>query len=114
MLRQRGHSATSAAEERRLGAPDPHQLLYAATRNWIILTHNRQDFRLLHTAWLLWSDAWHTPQHHSGILIVEQMRWRAVADLAQLIHNFVTDSDVMFANTLYDWKPTTGWVRYRQ
>lgn len=114
LLRQRRHSVTSTAEERRLGAPDPHQLLYAAERNWTFLTHNRRDFRLLHTAWLLWSDAWHSPRQHSGILIVEQLRWRSLTDLARLIHDFVTDSDVDLANALFDWRPATGWGRYRR
>ncbi|HEX5504631.1 MAG TPA: DUF5615 family PIN-like protein, partial [Thermomicrobiales bacterium] len=44
-LRRYGHSVTSTAEEHRLGAPDPHQLFYAAERGWTLITHNRRDFR---------------------------------------------------------------------
>lgn len=113
-LRQYGHSVTSTAEERRLGAPDPHQLLHAAARGWAIITHNRNDFRLLHTAWLLWTNEWQIAPQHAGILIVEQVRRQPVSDLAQPIHDLVTNRDTTLANALYDWKPATGWVRFRQ
>ena len=58
LLRDRGHTATYTYPERRKGAPDPHQLLYAAVRGWIFLTHNRDDYQMLHDAWLLWSRTW--------------------------------------------------------
>jgi Domain of unknown function (DUF5615) len=113
LLRQWGHSVTTTAEEHRLGAPDPHQLLHAAVRGWTFVTHNRHDFRLLHDAWHLWSSEWRVAQLHGGILIIEQMRWRSLTDLARIIHDFVSDSDVALANALFDWKPLTGWIRYR-
>lgn len=113
-LRYYGHSIASVAEERRLGAPDPHQLLYAAERGWTLITHNRRDFRLLHVAWLYWSNEWRVPRQHAGIIVVEQVRGQPTADLARIIHTFVTSSDVMLANALYDWKPTVGWAPFRQ
>jgi hypothetical protein len=112
-LRQYGHGVTSTAEERRLGAPDPHQLHHAAGRGWIMITHNRRDFELLHIAWLLWTNEWNVPLQHAGILIVEQVRGQLLSELARLIHDFVDNRDATFTNTLHDWKPKTGWVRFR-
>ena len=113
-LRRYGHSVSSAADERRLGASDAHQLLYAAQRNWVIVTHNRYDFHLLHTAWLLWSDAWRTPQQHAGILIIDQSRRFDSMAYARLIADFVATPEAQLDGALYDWKPARGWLRYHQ
>ncbi len=50
-----GHMVATTRGEGRQGAPDSHQLLYAAERYWTIVTHDGRHFRLLHDAWLLWS-----------------------------------------------------------
>jgi hypothetical protein len=39
-LRFHGHTVFTTRDERRLGATDGSQLLYAAERGWIVLTHN--------------------------------------------------------------------------
>ena len=114
LLRERGDSVATAGEERRLGAPDPHQLLYAATRGWTLLTHNRHDFRLLHAAWLLWGQSWGDPPAHAGLLIIEQVRGTSLADLAARIHAFASDRETVLTNALSDWRPVTGWRRYHQ
>lgn len=114
VLQRYGHNACTAADGRRLGASDAHQLRYAAQRNWIILTHNRYDFHLLHTAWLLWSDAWHNAQQHAGIRIIEQSRRLDSIAYARLIADFVASPEHQLRNTLYDWKPMRGWLRYQQ
>lgn len=114
VLRRYGHSAATTGDERRLGASDAHQLLYTAQRNWILLTHNRYDFHLLHTAWLLWGDAWRNSQRHAGILIIEQTRRFSSVDLAHLINDFVANPKHQLTDALYDWKPTRGWTHYQQ
>jgi hypothetical protein len=48
------------------------QLLNAAQRGLIFVTHNRTDFELLHDAWRLWSTVWNVPPAHAGILIIRQ------------------------------------------
>jgi hypothetical protein len=102
LLRAKGHAVATTVEERRLGAPDPHQLLHAVARNWTFVTHNRHDFRLLHTAWHLWSNEWGSAHPHAGILVLEQMRWRSLADLAQVIHDFVSEREEELAGMLFD------------
>jgi len=44
-LRTYGHEVFTTRDERRLGAADSGQLLYAAERGWIVLTHNQGRFR---------------------------------------------------------------------
>lgn len=110
LLRERGHSATDTDTEGRKGAPDSHQVLYAAERGWTFLTHNRDDYRLLHDAWLLWSYRWGVMPRHSGILILSQRTGAAIN--VELVHTLVYDPDVRIANSLYDWIPTRGWQRF--
>ena len=112
LLRQRGHACATTHAEHHLGAPDSHQLLYAATRGWTLITHNRGDFRLLHDAWHLWSDAWQVSPQHAGILVLEPVPGQTASDVAELIQDIVTRHDVMLANARYDWGPMSGWVRF--
>jgi hypothetical protein len=112
LLRPRGHAFTTTHAERRLGSPDSHQLLFAATRGWTLITHNRGDFRLLHDAWHLWSDAWRVSPQHAGILVLEPVPGQTAADVAELIQDIVTRRDVSLPNALYDWGLVTGWVRF--
>lgn len=114
LLDQRGHVVTTTVEARRAGVPDPHQLLHAAAQNSILVTHNRRDFRLLHTAWLVWGGAWGARNPHAGIVIIEQLRRPALDDFAALLDAFIGEQGREIANTLYDWKPSRGWTTYRQ
>jgi len=43
-LRGYGHSVISTHDEGREGSPDPHQLFYATEHNWVLITHNANDF----------------------------------------------------------------------
>lgn len=49
-LAARGHSVRHARDEGQARAGDEAILLYAARQGWILVTHNRADFRLLHAA----------------------------------------------------------------
>ncbi|HEX5501435.1 MAG TPA: hypothetical protein VFW96_02355, partial [Thermomicrobiales bacterium] len=69
---------------------------------------------LLHIAWLYWSSEWRVRQQHAGIVIVEQVRGQPIAELARILHAFVTSNNVVLANALYEWKPPTGWAQFRQ
>jgi hypothetical protein len=108
-LRSYGHVVFTTRDERRLGASDGSQLLYAADRGWIILTHNRADFTMLHDAWHLWAHAWRVDPKHAGIIILEQVEPARHAEVATLTHELCQQT--LLLNTLFDWKPTTGWRR---
>lgn len=105
VLVSHGHRARSARDEGRESARDPEQLLFAAERGWMIVTHNKKDYRLLHVAWQVWSAAWRTSQRHAGILILEQT---AVEDFAPAVLDLI-GSDVQVSNQLYEWSRTHGW-----
>jgi hypothetical protein len=111
-LERRGHFATSTRGERRLSAPDSHHLLFAAEQVWVIVTHNRHDFRLLHDAWLLWSRRWGVHPHHSGILVLDQYERQTAVDVANLITALLDDPFTSLESALYDWQRPTGWVRF--
>jgi hypothetical protein len=111
LLRERGHMVFSTFSEGRLGSPDPHQLLFAAERDWILITHNRRDYRLLHDAWHLWSHAWDVNRRHSGILILDQVPGQPVEEMPELIHGLVHEVGASLSNRLHDWRPATGWRR---
>ncbi len=111
-LERLGHEVTTTRGERRLGAPDPHQLFYAAERGWTIVTHNRRDFRLLHDAWLLWSRRWGVERSHSGILVLKPYAAHPADSFASAISKLLNDSDVSLASSLYEWQRSNGWVRF--
>lgn len=107
-LRTYGHVIFTTRDERRLGATDGSQLLYAADRGWIVLTYNRADFVLLHNAWHLWAYAWHVEPRHADIIVLEQLRPPRHAEQDALINDLCQQRST---NTLFDWKLATGWVR---
>ncbi|MGH2532464.1 MAG: DUF5615 family PIN-like protein [Thermomicrobiales bacterium] len=111
-LRARGHLVASTDGEGRRRSPDPHQVLYAAERDWTLITHNRRDYRLLHDAWHLWAHAWKVPYRHAGIIVLEQLPRHPAAEIADLIHGLVVDAETSLANALYDWRQATGWRRF--
>jgi len=87
-------------------------LLYAAERGWTIVTHNGKDFRLLQDAWLLWSHHWGKSRRHSGILVLKPSAGLLASDFANLITTLIQDPNTSLDISLFDWKRSTGWVRF--
>ena len=71
-LMARGHDVVTSRDVGLDGHDDDEQLLAAATAGRILVTHNREDFILLHRTWQRWSRAWGATVAHAGILIVPQ------------------------------------------
>jgi hypothetical protein len=71
-LRSLGYDAVNVRQLHQRRLPDYRHLLYAAQEKRIRVTHNGRDFRDLHGAWILWSEAWQAGAEHAGILIIEQ------------------------------------------
>ena len=109
LLTVRGHFATTTRVEGRKGVPDERQLWYAAEHEWIIVTMNRRDYRLLHGAWLLWTHEWNVRSRHAGILVLDHLLPADVSHAADAIHNLVHDAGARLPNGLYDWNRNTGW-----
>jgi hypothetical protein len=108
-LRILGHGATTTHDIGQERAPDPNQLLTSTRNNWILVTHNRNDFRLLHVAWAVWSQAWNIQAWHAGILLMPHGDpLRTARSLAEFAESHPTP----ITNQLYDYRPNAGWVPY--
>ena len=73
-IQSRGHSLTQATANQRL--PDCNVLLDASISGGILVTHNHDDYLLLHRAWMLWPSHWRLNRQpvHFGILSIPQLR----------------------------------------
>lgn len=76
VLRGHEHNVITSRDLDLAQARDPHQLLTAALRGLILVTHNVKDFVLLQEAWVLWPAAWGIAENpaHAGIFLLPQ-RW---------------------------------------
>jgi hypothetical protein len=61
-----GHDVQIPADAGLTGRKDPGHLMHAIKRGRVFLTHNHEDFELLHTLVLL------VGGHHPGILVVRR------------------------------------------
>ncbi len=71
-LRIAGHDVVTAYEIGPAAADDDVHLLHASREDRIFLTHNADDFLLLHKAWVRWTHGWDFFRQHSGILVCPQ------------------------------------------
>lgn len=93
-----GHTARTALDLGLAHAGDDEHLLIAAQNGWILVSHNRKDFNLLHDGWRRWSAAWGVIALHGGILIIPQS-WPAKRTASE-IDSFI-QTGVLLANQLY-------------
>jgi predicted nuclease of predicted toxin-antitoxin system len=106
LLRQIGHTAITARDLGLERAGDDEHLLTAAQRGWILVTHNRQHFLLLHDAWRRWLRVFGVSTVHAGILIPPH---GFPSQTVQLLHDFLT-SGLPLSNELYVWRSSSGWT----
>lgn len=105
-LQAMGYEVHTTLWENRLSTLDPDQLLYAVERGWAFVTHNREDYKLLHRAWTLWG----VQPPHAGILVLEQLA--APQPLATAIDELLRTSPTL-THTLYLWwERGDGWSIY--
>jgi predicted nuclease of predicted toxin-antitoxin system len=101
LLSASGHIVHTAQDEGRKSAGDDEQFLYAVRQAWVLVTHNRDDFRLLHDAWLRWG----CQPTHAGILTMSHAPLPVLA--AAIIEFFDTHSTI--AGNLWEWWDADGW-----
>lgn len=111
LLRSHDHEATTAQSLHLEHAGDDLHLLTSARRGWILVTHNRKDYVLLHDAWRHWSSEWFgvaaAPPRHAGILVVPQGTPARIAnELASVVH-----SNQSLSNELYRLRTDGHWER---
>ena len=70
-LRYESHDVRTAREIHTEAAGDDEHLSLSYENSWVFVTHNIQDFRLLHSAWRRWSGLWGVSVSHPGILALE-------------------------------------------
>ena len=120
LLRSHGWDADSARELKRLGLSDVQVLIQAAAAGQTLITHNGQDFRLLHEAWVTWRRRWtaevaQTTSHpvdlsgHADIAVTPHL---PIRDLARIIEEFA-DTTESVADRLFSWHPGIGWHELR-
>lgn len=106
-LRALDHSATTARDLGQERATDGEQLLTAATRSWILVSHNKKDFRLLHNAWLTWRGAWSVRMEHAGVLVIP---YAPAEQSAQRVHEFTLGGGGRIPNEMYEFTTQSGWT----
>lgn len=120
LLRAQGWDIDSAKELGRLRLTDVQVLLRAVEDGRTLVTHNGDDFRALHEAWVTWRGRWAAEvrqltgfpvrlSQHAGILITPHLPER---DLARLLEEFA-DTDEPLADRLFSWLPARGWQELR-
>jgi hypothetical protein len=107
-LRSFGHHVVTTRDMGQDEATDDRQLLTAATNGWVLVTHNRDDFVLLHRAWHSWTAAWSILVAHSGILVLPQQRWNAV-EQAEVLDRFLRSHESLL-NEAYVCDRTERWL----
>jgi len=104
-LLARGHTAVTAISQKRDRASDPENVLTAVRQSRIVVTYDRDDFRMLHDAWTRWQ----TTPAHFGILIIPQI-WSSGQAVEQ-IGAFLRDHPTL-RNELWEWRVSAGWTRF--
>jgi len=89
-------------------AGDDEQLFLAWQNGWIMVTHDGDDYLLLHTTLRRWASAWSMTDIHAGILILpyglgeREQAWRL---------DIFAASSFVITNELDDWQEIGGWIR---
>lgn len=110
LLRRRGHAVVSARQIGRERGDDAEHLFIAAEQQRIVVTHDRDDFTLLHRAWTRWSVGWGIMVSHAGIVVFPQPPRLTVGQSDQEIATLLARQPVM-TNTLFVWSTGAGWTR---
>jgi hypothetical protein len=109
-LRQLGHQVTTTRALHQERASDALQLWTAAIRRSILISHNANDYRLLHEAWHRWGvDRAHAAiilfPHWDGLLR-EWTPTRAARELSAFINQHP-----IIDNERWRWVRNSGWTR---
>ncbi|MBI2940950.1 MAG: DUF5615 family PIN-like protein [Chloroflexi bacterium] len=114
LLRAAGHDVVTTRDLGRGSANDDEQLLTAAVQRRVFVTHNTDDFILLHDAWQRWSQAWQVAEKHAGILIVPQGRKHGVQWTPERIAEGLSDCvqrSLPVVNELLQYRDGRWWRR---
>lgn len=104
-----GHDVLSTDDAGRKGNSDVRQLVFAAREGRIAITHNRDDFVLVHEAWIAYATAWGVarPVKHPGISVLPQPPLMPSTEAADEIDRVSHVSRL--ANRIWVWRRPLGW-----
>lgn len=68
-------------------AEDDEQVFFAWQNGWIIVTHNLNDFLLVHNTLQRWSAFWNSADTHAGILALPDSL--SIRDQAHVLDVFI-------------------------
>lgn len=107
-LATRGHTCRTVRQLGLEAATDDLHLLRSAREGWTILTHDAEDYELLHRAWIRWGPDWNVspPPTHAGILVLPQL---GASVLVDPVAAFLAEPPPL-ANRLYRWRQAEGWL----
>jgi hypothetical protein len=112
LLRATGFDVVFSRDVFPSGTSDHLHLLSAAQTQRILVTHDKEDFRLLYFAWHDWFAAFAVlPRpRHAGILRLPQSPGLATRQAAQLLQMLLDGApEDVVANRLLEWSPMQGW-----
>ncbi|MGI8854739.1 MAG: DUF5615 family PIN-like protein [Thermomicrobiales bacterium] len=112
LLRHRGHIVMSARQIGQERGDDAEHLFIAAQEQSIVVTHDRDDFTLLHRAWVRWQAGWNIAASHSGIIVIPQPPRLTVSQSDREINELLARQPVI-TDALFVWTTGTGWARMR-
>ena len=113
LLTTAGHDVVLTSDVGRRRAGDEEQLVYAATARRVLVTYNRDHFRILQRAWRHWADVWAVQPRpmHVGILGVPQPAVVPTERIAREIDRLLRSAEPL-VNRYLEWIPGRGWVPF--
>lgn len=108
LLAAQGHTSRTVRQLRLEVETDDVHLLRCWREGWTFLTHDSEDYTLLHAAWTRWAPAWGLAPapSHFGIVLLPQI---GAAGLAGPVGAFLASAPPL-ANQLYAWAQDGGWL----
>lgn len=110
LLEDNGHDILASRDVNSERLPDDVLLLTTVRLGRVFITHNRNDFRMLHDAWVTWPAAFGMAlPPHPGVLLLDS---GPPETLAQVLVDFfdVVRPDNL-PNTIFWWHHRDGWRR---
>lgn len=113
LLQARGHQVIVARRLLPERTSDHHHLAMATRSGWVLVTHDRGDYLLLHRAWRDWFTEWGTPPvpKHAGIIRIPQPPTLSAEQAAALLAAFFAgeNRDDEVEGGFVEWTPVHGW-----
>ncbi len=107
-LRLQGHDISVARDLQQTRLTDDAHLLAAAHAGRVLITHDREDFTLLHDAWTSWPAAFGVAlPPHSGIIVLDPARHDVLLSvLGRFLSAITTQAAV---GQFFWWHHRDGW-----